>query len=166
MKLKKLFAIIPLITLTIFIFQACTEKSYKSAIPCEELSMTLKEKLSAPGNEFSQYSTDELKFFFPSPDLYSDACVIYSTDSTDIREVGVLHASSKENAKKLCEDAKAYIKTLQEEKSEFLRNYSPAELTRLNSADVKEYGEYIIFVVAEANERDEVFKTAESLLTE
>ena len=165
MKLKKLLSIFLLITIALFIFQACNEKSYRNTISCNDISLQLRESLSAPNKKFSQYSSDDLKFLFPSIELYDDICVAYSTDSTDVREIGVLHASNEDNAKKLCEEAKAYIKTLQEEKSEFLRNYSPAELTKLNSADVKQYGNYIIFIIAESTERDNAFKSAESLLT-
>lgn len=163
--MKKLLTITILLILTALIFQACSRKEFNDSLTCQQLSSRLESEISAPRGEFEEYSTEELNFLFSDSELYDDACVIYSVDSTDICELGVLHASSKENAKKLYEDAKLYIKSLQEQKSEFLRNYSPAELTKLNSAEARCYGNYVIFTVAEQSNGDEVFKKAEMILS-
>lgn len=163
--MKKIFSIISLILLTAIIFQSCSQKSFNASLTCQELSKSLEKEISVPYGEFEEYTGEELQFFFSSPELYDDVCIIYSKDGTDVCELGILHASSEENAKKLYEDAKSYIKSLQEQKSEFLRNYSPAELNKLNCADTRRYGEYIIFTIAEKADRDTVFKKAETLLS-
>lgn len=162
--MKKLFPIILSIFFITLIFASCSDKNFNSSLSCQELTTSLKKEISVPEGNFKEYTVDELNFLFSSPELYSDICIIYSTDSTDVCELGVIHASNKENAKKLYEDAKYYIKSIQEEKSEFLRNYSPEELTKLNSAEARCFGEYIIFSVAEPNDKNEVFKKAEMLL--
>ena len=65
----------------------------------------------------------------------------------------------------LYEEAKGYIKATQEQKSEFLRSYSPAELSKLNCAEARLLGEYIVFVIAQQGDRDEALKKAEMLLS-
>ena len=50
-----------------------------------------------------RYQFLKLQFFFSSPELYDDVCIIYSKDGTDVCELGILHASSEENAKKLAQ---------------------------------------------------------------
>ena len=163
--MKKLFPFILSIFFITLIFASCSDKNFNSSLSCQELTTSLKKEISVPEGNFKEYTVDELKFLFSSPELYSDICIIYSTDSTDVCELGVIHASNQENAKKLYEDAKHYIKSLQEEKSEFLRNYSPEELTKLNSAEARCFGEYIIFTIAEKADRDTVFRKAETLLS-
>lgn len=166
MKTRKILSALILILLTVLIFASCSEKEFNSLLTCKEVSSRLESEISVPEGKFEPYTTEELRFLFSSPELFDDISVIYSTDSTDICEIGVLYASSEENAKMLLEDAKNYIKTLQEQKSEFLRNYSPGELNKLNSAEARRYGNYIIFAVAEQNDRNKIFEKAEMILSE
>ena len=163
--MKKIILLILSITLCASVFSSCSRKSFDAEISCQELANSLKKEISVPEGEFEEYSLDELRFLFSSTDLYDDICIIYSTDSTDVCELGVIHSSNEENAKRLYEEARGYIKSMQEEKSEFLRNYSPNELSKLNSADARRYGEYIIFTVADQTDRDTVLKEAEALLS-
>ena len=165
MKSKKFLTVIIHILFIALIFQGCSKKEITHSLTCKELSNELESEISVPEGAFKEYTTEELRFLFSSPELFDDICIVYSNDSTDVCEIGVLYASNEESAKLLFEDAKSYIKSLQEQKSEFLRNYSPAELSKLNSAEVRRYGNYIIFTVAEADEKNNMFKKAEALLS-
>ena len=165
MKTKAKFLIFPCI-ISMLIFQSCAQKDFKSSLTCEELSNRLGKEIFVPQDEFNQYTTEEINFLFSSPESYDDISIIYSTDSTDVCEIGVIYSENKEDAKKLYEDAKLYIKNLQEQKSEFLRNYSPEELSKLNSAEARCFGNYIIFTVANQNDKQNIFNTAEKLLSQ
>ena len=165
MKRTKPFTLIILIVITAVFLASCATKSFSSTLSCNELSKSLKGEISSDKQEFTQYTEEEIRFLFPSFELYDDATVIYSNDSVDITEVGVLHASSEKHAHELLEDAKDYIHELQEQKREFLQSYSPTELLKLNSAEAKRFGQYVVFVIAEQGDVDKVFKKAEMLLT-
>lgn len=153
------------ILLVTLIFQSCSQKKFNDSFTCDELSRRLKSEIQPTESEFESYSREELTFLFPSNDLYDDICVVYSSDSTDVCEIGVFHAPDEEAAKKLFEEAKLYIKNMQEQKSEFLRNYSPAELPKLNSAEARRFGNYVIFAIGEQNEKNNLFKQAEEMLS-
>ena len=153
------------ILLVTLIFQSCSQKKFNDSFTCNELSRRLKSEIQPTESEFESYSREELTFLFPSNDLYDDICVVYSSDSTDVCEIGVFHAPDEEAAKKLFEEAKLYIKNMQEQKSEFLRNYSPAELPKLNSAEARRFGNYVIFAIGEQNEKNNLFKQAEEMLS-
>lgn len=165
MKSNKILLSIIFILLTSLIFLSCAKKEIKYTLSCKELSNQLESEISVPQDEFNEYSTEELRFLFSSPELFDDICVVYSTDSTDVCEIGILYASNEENAKILFEDAKGYIKSIQEQKSEFLRNYSPAELSKLNSAEARRYGNYIVFAIADMDDKNNLFKKAEEVLS-
>ena len=159
---------LPLTITLIFIgliFQGCSKKEFNNSLSCKSLIEKLENNVSVPNGEFEEYSNDELNFFFSSTELYDDICVIYSSDNTDICEIGVLHAANEENAQKLFEDSKNYIKSIQEQKSEFLSNYSPSELKKLNSAEVRKFGNYVIFTVSEQNDKSALFQEAEMILS-
>ena len=153
-----------LLALTL-LFSSCAQKSYKSSLGCKELSNELKKEFSASEEDFEDYSEEDIRFLFSSIELYEDFCVSYSTDSVDIREIGVFRASTEQDAKKLYEDATYYIKNLQEQKSDFIRSYSPSELEKLNSAEARRYGNYVIFVVADADCKSKIFEKAEEALS-
>lgn len=162
-KAKKFFLFILCLICTVF-FTFCSSEGFSDSLECEELSNVLEKKLSVPDGEFGEYSSEDLLLFFPDKDLYDDFYAIYSKDSTDVSELGVLHASSSENAKKLFEDAQLYIKELQEQKREFLRSYSPSELEKLNCAEARRFGNYVIFTVSEQDEKSQIFQKAEEVL--
>ena len=164
MNLKKILSFSVLALLMTLVFQGCAEQEINRTLTCRELSNQLESEISVPQDEFKEYTTEELRFLFSSPELFEDICIVYSSDSTDVCEIGIFYASSEENAKLLFEDAKSYIKSLQEEKSEFLRNYSPEELSKLNSAEARRYGNYIIFTVADTSDKNNLFKKAETIL--
>ena len=165
MKARKISTLIIFILLAALIFQSCSQKKFKDSLPCDELSTRLKSEIYPSDGDFEAYSREELAFLFPSSELYDDICVVYSSDSTDVCEIGVFHAPDEEAAKKLFEEAKLYIKNMQEQKSEFLRNYSPTELPKLNSAEARRFGNYVIFAIGEQNEKNDLFKQAEEMLS-
>ena len=147
------------------IFTSCSQSKYSDALSCSELSSALSREISVPEGEFSQYTQEELNFLFPNRSAYTEACIIYSADATDVAELGVLRAADEESAKTLYEEAKSYIKNLQEQKQEFLRNYAPSELQKLNSAQAHRYGVYVIFTVSDSNDQSNVFEKAKTLLS-
>ncbi len=164
MIIKKSIIAFILLCSAICIFSSCSQNQYSDALSCKELSTLLAKEISVPEGKFSQYTNEELKFFFPDSSKYTEAHIIYSSDSIDITELGILRAADEENAKTLHEEVKNYIKNLQEQKQEFLRNYSPNELQKLNSAQTRRYGNYVIFTVSEPENQETVFLKAEEIL--
>lgn len=152
--------------LALLTLPACSAHSYSDSMECSRLLTKLEKELSVPNGEFVEYSTSEISFFFPDSELYDDFCIVYSADSVDIVELGAMHASSEANAARLLEDAKNYIRELQEQKKAFIESYSPAELEKLNCAEARRYGNYVIFTIAEQSEKSKIFENAELLLKE
>ena len=162
--MKKGYMVLILILLVGAIFSSCAKEEFTSTLSCNELSKSLEKEFSGDGQEFSCYSKEELKFLFPDTDVYEDGLVIYSSDGVDITEIGIMRAKDENDAIALLEDAKGYIKDIQEQKREFLQNYSPSELSKLNSAEARRFGQYVIFTIAEPYESNAVFSAAEKCL--
>lgn len=163
MKIKA-FIFILMLCLTLS-FSSCAQKSYESALSCSELSAELEKEFSLADGDFKKYSDEDINFLFSSEKLYDDACVSYSADSVDVCELGIFHSSNEEDAKKLFEDVKLYIKNSQEQKSDFIRSYAPEELSKLNSAEARKYGNYVIFTVADSEQKSKIFEKAEKLFS-
>lgn len=139
---------------------------YSSKLSCKELCDGLIREISVPEGEFSSYSEEDVKLFFQmEEDGFEEIYIAHSSDSTDISELGVMLASDSQKASSLLEDARLYIKNSQEQKRDFVRNYSPSELEKLNSAEARRFGSYVVFVIAEPREKDAVFEKARELLS-
>ena len=161
---KRIFSLIISICILGCVFLSCSTNEYSDALTCKELSTALMREISVPDGEFSQYAEEDINFLFPTASLYSDVSIMYSKDATDITELGVLHAENQNNSKQLFEEAKEYIKNLQEQKREFIQNYSPEEMKKLNSAEARCFGNYVIFVVSDVNDKSNIFAKADQLL--
>ena len=162
--IKKIIFVILAIGCIALFFKSCSSEEYSKKIDSATLCDALTSEISVPEGEFSKYSDEDIRFFFANPQLYDNICISYSTDTTDVSEVGVISAKDEESAKKLLEEAKLYIKDAQEQKRDFLRNYAPAELEKINSAEAQRFGKYVIFTISEPSEADAVFEKAKNKL--
>ena len=162
--IKKILAVI-ITAICVALFScSCSSEEYSKTISARTLSEALKSEISVPEGEFSEYSLEDMQIFFSDPALYEEICIFYSSDATDTAEIGVISAKTEEDAKKLYEDAKSYIKNAQEQKRDFLRNYAPEELEKINSAEACKLGRYVVFIIAEGSEKEAVFNKAKEML--
>ncbi len=145
------------------IFSSCTSKEYDDSITCEYIANELEEKLSA-SLEYAAYSEDDIRLLFDETANFSDCALVYSVSSDDIGEIGVFKAENEKDAEVLLGNVKKYLESLKSEKKWFVENYLPDELDKINGADVKRFGKYVILVFVENDKKDILFGEAEDLL--
>ncbi len=142
---------------------SCASNSFSDNVECKSITKSLQSEISALEGYYAYDDTD-IQFIF-DPSLPIESCsIIYSASSEDIGEVGVLHADDDKSAQMLLEAAREYIEQVCTDKSAFVENYLPAERAKLDCADAKRFGNYVVFALLEADDRDAVFKTAEKCL--
>ncbi len=155
-------AISSLLLICLF-FSACGTVKYSDGIECEEITSALQQEISALEG-YSAYSSDDVGFMFDENLHFDDYSIIYSISGDDIGEVGVLHAESEEEAQNLLEQIRDYVNGICADKGAFVENYLPEECGKLDSADAKRFGNYVIFAFLEATDRDAVFEISEKIL--
>ena len=143
-------------------FGACASKKYSDTLTCKDLTTALKDKIFAD-EQYSEYLQSDVEHIFSNGKI-SDYCVLYSSSSDDIGEFGVLCAESAEEARKLLSSVESHIDDIRQSKSEFLRNYMPEELSKLENAKAKQFGRYVVFVLHDSDPSSKIFKEAEGLL--
>ena len=84
MNSKKIISLFLCVCSFICIFVSCSSEEYSNAFTCKELSNVLMREISVPEGKFSQYSNEDIKFIFSSPNLYNDIQIIYSKDHEEI----------------------------------------------------------------------------------
>ncbi len=159
--MKKLL-VFALLLACLFLY-ACKNDKYSSDLSCNDITNTLQKRISEL-NEYTAYSESDIEFILENDDHFDSCSIIYSISGEDIGEVGVLHAKSGSDARKLLEDARNYIEQVCEDKNSFVENYLPKERSKLDCADAKRFGNYVVFAMLESDVRDTVFAEAEKML--
>lgn len=144
---------------------ACSAPRYTSGLSCEEITSALYESL-LDSQLYAKYSETDVRHKFSDTELYGDASVVYSISSDDISEVGVLKAKETQSTDELLDEVLDYIEDLKDEKQEFLKSYLPSELNKLNFAEARAFGPYVVYTVLGADNAEEVFSFAKELLSE
>ena len=145
------------------LLSSCARKEFSDTLNCSELSNAIQTEILTDG-EYAQYSLQDIEFMFDESYLPESYSVIYSVSSDDIGEIGIFRADSLENSQELFDEVLDYISELKEEKSSFVKNYLPHEQSKLDNAQAKQFGKYVVFTVLDSSERDAVFKKIEQLL--
>ena len=157
--MKKIFFLLLAISLA-----SCSKSnSYRDDISCNHLAREICDEADADGS-YSEYEKEHVAFLFDSASLYDDCSVIYSTDVTDINEIGVFHCENKDNAKSLAEIITKYITDMQTEQKAFIASYAPRELPKLDGAEVHQYGNYVIYLIIDDGDKQDVIEEIEDAL--
>lgn len=140
---------------------SCNAQSTTQQVDTQALAKALTEEISGD-EEYLAYSYEDITYF-PFFRNNAEIAIFYSRASEDIGELGVIRAKA-EDAEALEKTVQEYLSAQKREKSAFLRNYAPNELSKLDNAEVRRYGNYIIFTVLDLDESANVFQKADELL--
>lgn len=153
-----------LLCLACLFLTSCGAWSYGSSLDSDILLERLTGRISG-FEDYEEYSDKELSELFALPYESYDACVIYSRDSDDQGELGVIKASDEKSAGEILEALEVYLEAMRTERRHFIVNYLPDELSKLESADVRRYGSYVIYTVLEPEDARAVFDAAKEELS-
>ena len=158
MKKRHLFFLV----LLSFCLCACG-KVYADGIGCVPLADAA---VDAAPDEFGYetFGTEHLTYYFGGTDLPDHFCMRYSTRAEDINEIGVFHCRDEDRAKKMLRLTEDYLVGLKNEKSAFIASYAPEELPKLESAEARRFGNYVVYAILSDQDREAVFRTVEGML--
>ena len=147
----------------LFLFTACSSKvSYRNDIPCYDISEAF---IQSQGYvEYSYYNEEEISFFLEMPEYVSDFSVAYSTDVNDINEIGIFYCADENDAEEFFSVARAYLKEQQATQKAFIESYAPREVPKLEGADARRYGNYVIYTILSAEDKKSVWEIANEKL--
>ena len=115
-------------------------------------------------DDYAEYDDDFVEFFFGDMIAERDHTVVYSKEQNDINEVGIFHAESASDALEIYEKATEYIREMKETQRAFIASYAPEELPKLDSAEVRRYGNYVIYAILSEADSDSFFEHVEDTL--
>ena len=162
MRIKRFLAIL---LLPMLFLCACGDPVYADGIACEALTNALPQDLSVEGG-WQAVGDEFFRFTFPEAEGFDDHSVICSVRAEDINELGVFHAKSDADGERLRGLCEAYLRRMQEEERAFIASYAPEELTKLDAAEVRLFGRYVVYTVLSPADREAVFSEIKARLRE
>ncbi len=157
--MKKTLCFILCLT-ALFALAACSKSEYRDDAMCHDIGNAAKDTLD-DGLEYAEHDDRHRRLYFEDTEHYDDCCLFYSTDTDDISEIGIFHAPSDAHADEIYEDCLDYIEDMRENSRTFIASYAPKELSKLDSADVRRFGNYVVYTVLDGDTAEELFAAIE-----
>jgi hypothetical protein len=145
-----------------FCLVACGKAEYTDTQGCKALCHTAIQRLD-DGLEYAEFGTAHLRAYFDE-EQYDDYCIMYSTDTNNINEIGVFHVSDKKAARQLEAECLEYIENMREGERAFIASYAPHELPKLDGALVSRYGNYVVYTILPQDKTAPTLQNIEGLL--
>lgn len=160
--MKKLFAIILALFLMAFL-PSCKKAGFEDSVSCAQLGEVMKATV-IDGQEYIQHDQTHRDLYFDDEE-YDDSFSAYSANTSDISEFGIFHAPSEKAADELYDEIRDYVSDMQEEQRAFIASYAPEELTKLDAAKVKKFGNYVVYTVLPKDTANAVMGEIEKYLS-
>lgn len=143
---------------------ACTQRSYSDDLGCANIISSVEKKLSDT-QEYEVFGEKHIKYNFDDTEALDDACILYSTDSTDINEIGIFHAANPSYVAELADEVEDYLRDMRTEQRAFIESYAPNEISKLDGSRMYIFGNYVVYTILPTSERDVAIEEIEGLLS-
>lgn len=139
------------------VLSSCAKVGYADSVSCSDIG-TAVFNVADSEKEYAPFEPSHIEQYFKETDKYDDYYAVYSTDTADIDELGIFHATSNNNADAMVKECQSYIEELQKNSRAFIASYAPLELPKLDGAQVRQFGNYVIYTVLEEEQANKIFK--------
>ena len=162
--MKKLF-IVAALFFCLGLYACSRAAEYRNDLDTEDILKGAPHPVRS-ADDYAEYDEDLVEFLFGEMPASRDHTLLYSTEQSDIDEVGIFRAESEAEALEIYEKTAEYISELQSTQRAFIASYAPSELPKLDSAEVKRYGNYVVYAILSSDDKDALFSHVESALRE
>ncbi len=160
--MKKIIRIL-ILSISLLILNSCSRVVYADSIKCIDMGENLKAVLNEK-TEYTQFDRSHPDITLDIDGEYDDFYAVYSTDTSDIDEIGIFHSKSKDDAEDIAEECREYIDDMKENSKSFISSYAPNELPKLENATVRRFGNYVVYTVLDGDTADAVFESIKETL--
>ena len=162
--MKRLYRLaLVLLTLALASSLCACAKSYADGRSCSIMSKSLTEALD-DGQEYTEFESTHREYYFDDTEHYDDCSLLYSRDTKDICEIGIFHAPDENSAKELVEDCREYLDEMRTSSRAFVESYAPQELSKLDHAQVRRFGNYVAYAILPVEKTEDFFGSLEKML--
>jgi hypothetical protein len=151
-----------LITLALLIsLAACKKDSYRDDLPVNALSGTV--IVSLGDTDYSTADEGFLDDYFQTPDYVKEKIVCFATEGNNLNEFGIYRVTD-ENAGQMKDVLEKYLSDSYAKNQSWYDSYIPEETPKLRDAEVKVFGNYVVYAILSQEGRNTLFSTVEEML--
>lgn len=149
--MKKRMRMLPLLLAFALLLTACGKAAaVKDNVPVEEIAAEVLEELSARGDLTRMNDSYVNGIMGMDTANFSEYAIYVSAVGTNIDEFGVFKTSPDLKSDEAAEQIRAY---LQMREDTWMNQYTPEEHPKLEKAEVKVLGNYVMYVILSDTER-------------
>ena len=149
----KRFLTILLLLILLFLFPSCAKNYRQDLTPYaladyveRELPLTPLRALDDQSNFYGDLLESDVAF-----------ALRVAEDGSNLDEFAVFACPDAATAKAFAKKLEHYLATLYQENREWYLSYIPAEVPKLQNAEVKTFGQYVAYAILNEHERNRVF---------
>ena len=158
--MKKIISITLLSFITLLLLASCAKTSYKSDVSVSDLAAAIDKNLGA--DNFTAMNESYLKGAMKlDAALFSDYVVKLNAQGVNIDEYGIFKAPDENSVDSVKEAVEGYIKL---RKDTWMDEYMPEEKPKLEAAEVKVCGLYVMYAILDDNSKKTAFDDFENSL--
>ena len=164
--MKRILAVC-LLLLSLCALTACGAREYRDDVDVTALAERVTEALNKKTDLPLRYAKDDTGFlsdYFKTPDYIADHAVLYAVSTNNLNEIGVWRVKEGHAAELAALLRTDYLKASLEKNSAWYDSYIPMETPKLRDAEVRVYGNYVVYAILNAEDREIAFETVEKLL--
>lgn len=160
--MKKILCLL-LALLTLALPLTACSKSYADDLSAEELSDAIMIDLINAAPQYSIADEGYLDDYLTLPDYVTDHMIHFSTAGNDLDEFGVFHVTEG-NAQDLETELEDYLEEAYEQNKDWYDSYMPEETPKLRDAQVKVFGNYVVYAILSEEDCKTAFDAVEKAL--
>ena len=140
---------------------SCGASDYANDVSVESIDTRAKDELALSGGYYNADS-DFMTFTFHDPEYVDAYAVTFAQTSTDISEYGIFHVNESGKVDDMVALAEGYLESY---KANWITNYLAEEYPKIENAQVKAFGCYVVYSILDENATERLHKTVEQMLT-
>lgn len=160
--MKKKIALLLCSILIISALAACgSSASYRDDVPAADIATAVDAVLATGANMSTLSDTYITGSMQLSVEDYADYCAKIASKGITVNEYGIFKGTDENHAKTIQSELEAY---LQMRLDSWMPEYMPEELPKLENAEVKVCGTYVMYAILSDEERAAAFAAFENAL--
>ena len=153
-----------LTALILFSLGSCNRKTilYLDDLDCT----TLSDQALGEIDESHSYATADEYFltdYFAIPMYVTDSVIRFASNSSNLNEIGIFHTTDG-NAAEMANLLKAYLMQSYEKNHTWYNSYIPTETPKLRDAEIRIYGNYVVYAILSKDSKNAFFTLVENQL--
>lgn len=158
--MKKILSVLLAFCMLITLLASCSKNDYRNDVDPDTL---IKSGLEALSDDVTYLDPDDdfLDEYFKEPEWVEESEIRLSSIAINLNQVGIYHVEAG-HANEMKELLSAYLAKSLEQNGAYYDSYMPEETLKLKDAEVKIFGNYVVYAILNTTDRATFFDSVEA----